>query len=153
MEPRIIGIGLLLVAMGSSLSLVGHHDGVLGAADPDAMLAQDQTREARTRVLVTGTSTQAEDQFLHYQRQLLLPADMRGPMDRGRWVPVSIRGTDAEAYLHVGDQEPSPGTLLVFEGDIQAYWPLLDRDTGLVATQPVLLLEPKDYYPPLLFKS
>ena len=153
MKPTFIGIGLCLIAAGSFLSGIGHYDGVLGADDPDTFLAKDRTHEATTRVTVLGTPQQAEDQFLVYQAQFLMPSALESPMNQGDWVGVSVAGTDAEAYLRLQDEIPQTGTLLVFKGTVEAYWPIYDAGSAIVGSKPILLLEPVDYHEPILFKA
>jgi hypothetical protein len=116
-------------------------------------LTQDETEQATIRLTVLGTPAQAQDQFTLYAKELLMPPAMGEPMQSGDWVRVQLADAETEAYLRVAGPAPAPGSLLVFNGKIAAYWPLLDLGGDAVATKPILLLEPIDYHAPLIFKA
>jgi hypothetical protein len=153
MKPLIIGIGLCLIGAGALLSFVGHYDGILGADDPATYLANPETRAAKTRVIVLGTPAEAQEQFRWLDRELLIPAKMDGPLNSGSWVAVRLGDNEVSAYLQVEGTAPPVGSLLVFEGEVRTYWPVIEADVQIVGSQPILLLEAADYHEPILFKS
>jgi hypothetical protein len=152
MKPVFVGIGLGLVACATALSAVGHYDGVLGASKPEAVYAGDPGNPLTLRLKVLGTPADAHRQLEAYQSRLLIPEHAEPSAGQGDWVFVHIDGMDAEAYLHTTGTGPKVGSHLVMTGSVHSIRPVFDVDVPLTSGHPVLLLEPSEVHPPLIFK-
>jgi hypothetical protein len=150
-----VGIGLSMLALASGLAGIGHYDGVLGADDPEALLnAEDPTT---FRVVVIGTVAEAQDVFALYEKQLVLPENMREHIETRRFIPVQIEGLDkdTEAFLEIADPGfvPQRGLTLVVSGTVTTEWALFDAGRTALESMPVLFIRPESYHEPLLFKA
>jgi hypothetical protein len=141
-----VAIGLALITLATSLSALGHHDGLLGATPARELPAPGQEpRPVLVRLIILGSAEEAQPLVAELARRA---GEAPTSDPQHVFVPARLEhDVDTPVLLRINAPAPDPGRLVVVEGRAQSYIP---AQGGAPA---ILYVDATELRVPLLFKS